>query len=45
MKQKFEFKHVLAITLTVALLISAVAIAADNSPISQEEIDAAEEGN
>ncbi len=40
MKHQFSFKHVLAITLAVALLISAVAIAADNSTISQEDIDA-----
>ena len=40
MKTKISFKHLLAVTLAVVLLIGAVAIAADNSTISQKEIDA-----
>ena len=39
MKQ-ISFKHLLAITLAAVLLISAVAIAADDQKISQEDIDA-----
>ena len=41
MKERFSLKHLLALCLAAALLISAVALAADNKPsVSQEDIDA-----
>ena len=40
MKQQLGLKHLIAVTLAVVLFIGAVAIAADNKTISQEEIDA-----
>ena len=40
MKQQLGLKHLIAVTLAVVLFIGAVAIAADNNTISQEEIDA-----
>ena len=41
MKERFSLKHLLALCLAAALLISAVALAADNKPsVSQADIDA-----
>ena len=40
MKKNLNLRHLLALGLALALLIGSVAIAADNQPLSQEEIDA-----
>ena len=40
MKTKLSFKHVIALGLVLVMLFGAVALAADNNKISQEDIDA-----
>ena len=40
MKERINVKHVLALVLALSLIVGAVALAADNRSISQEDIDA-----